>query len=72
MKGWGTVNEIKVLLMQGKSVSEVARELGIDRKTVRKYRDLDMDQIAREREAGRSANRSWMTTRSGFGRAWSG
>lgn len=52
LKGWGTVNEIKVLLMQGKSVSEVARELGIDRKTVRKYRDLNMDQIAREREAG--------------------
>lgn len=51
MKGWGTVNEIKVKLAQGKTVSEVARELSIDRKTVRKYRDQTMEEIAGEREA---------------------
>ncbi len=52
------MNEIKLLLKQGKKVSEVARELGIDRKTVRKYRNRDIAQIAHEREAGQTRKRN--------------
>jgi len=57
LKGWGTVNEIKVKLAAGKTVSEVARELKIDRKTVRKYRDQTMAEIASEREAPQKRRR---------------
>lgn len=46
MKGWDEVIEIKKLIGEGRSVSEVARGLQIDRKTVRKYRDLEIDEIA--------------------------
>lgn len=46
MKGWDEVIEIKRLIQSGQNVSEVARELGIDRKTVRKYRDLSPEDIA--------------------------
>lgn len=54
MKGWGTVNKIKVLLAEGRGISEISRQLGIDRKTVRKYRDLSMEEIAKKhRESGR-------------------
>ena len=57
MKGWDVVNEIKVLLANNCSVSGVARKLGIDRKTVRKYRDMEMDQIAEYRRARRRRKR---------------
>ena len=56
MKGWKTVNEIKVLLQKGMKIAAIARRLGIDRKTVRKYRDLDMDEIAAYR--GQSVTRT--------------
>ena len=46
MKGWEEVIEIKKLIEEGRKVSEVARRLGMDRKTVRKYRDLPIEQIA--------------------------
>ena len=36
---------VKTLLETGKSISEVARELGIDRKTVRKIRDKVKDGV---------------------------
>src|SRR5690348_14766173 len=36
MKGAGEMFEVKALVAQGASVSAVARELGMDRKTVRK------------------------------------
>ncbi|MCH8017527.1 MAG: transcriptional regulator, partial [Acidobacteria bacterium] len=39
MKGWEEVIEIKRLIEEGHKVSEVARRLKMDRKTVRKYRD---------------------------------
>ena len=39
------------------SVSAAARKLGIDRKTVRKYRDMEMDQIAEYRRARRRRKR---------------
>ena len=54
MKGWETVNKIKVLLAEGRGISEISRQLGIDRKTVRKYRDLSMEEIAeKHRQSGR-------------------
>jgi len=46
LKGWEEVIEIKRLIQTGQKVSAVARELGIDRKTVRKYRDLTPEDIA--------------------------
>lgn len=46
MKGWDEVMEIKRLIEEGHKVSEVARRLKMDRKTVRKYRDLPVEQIA--------------------------
>ena len=56
MKGWDEVIEIKRLIQAGRKVSEVARELGVDRKTVRKYRDLSVEEIAVDR--GRARRRS--------------
>jgi len=46
LKGWDEVIEIKQLIQSGQNVSEVARELGMDRKTVRKYRDLTPEEVA--------------------------
>ncbi len=46
LKGWEEVIEIKRLIEEGHKVSEVARQLKIDRKTVRKYRDSPVEQIA--------------------------
>lgn len=51
MKGWRMIHEIKKRLSAGVSVSEVARKLGIDRKTVRKYRDLETVQVKQQRKA---------------------
>ena len=48
MKEWGMINKIKKQLEVGKSISEVSRELGIDRKTVRKYRDMTHEDIAKK------------------------
>lgn len=57
MKGWDMISEIKVMLVQGRSVSSVSRQLGIDRKTVRKYRDLAMDEIAVKRRQAQRRSR---------------
>lgn len=46
MKGWEEVNQIKALLAQGKTVSDVSRKLQMDPKTIRKYRDMDMETFA--------------------------
>jgi transposase len=46
LKGWDEVIEIKRLIKEGLTVSEVARRLKMDRKTVRKYRDLGVGDIA--------------------------
>ena len=46
MKGWDEVIEIKRLIEEGHKVSEVARRVKMDRKTVREYRDLPVEQIA--------------------------
>ncbi len=57
MKGWDEVIEIKRLIQTGHKVSEVARELGIDRKTVRKYRDLTPEDIAEYRSRTKRRSR---------------
>lgn len=57
MKGWEIVIEIKRLLSEGLEVSEVARRLKVDRKTVRKYRDLDMEGVAAARRRGAQRSR---------------
>lgn len=43
MKSWGTMQKIKEMIESGASVSKVARELKIDRKTVRKYREMTLE-----------------------------
>ncbi|MFQ5741575.1 MAG: hypothetical protein ACE5JX_21465 [Acidobacteriota bacterium] len=54
MKGWEIVSDIKRLLSKGLGVSAVARQLKVERKTVCKYRDLDMDEVgAARRKASR-------------------
>ncbi|HUP24698.1 MAG TPA: IS21 family transposase [Thermoanaerobaculia bacterium] len=49
MKGAGTMFDVKTKLAQGESVSAVARELGMDRKTVRKLGTATMAPV---RQAG--------------------
>lgn len=46
MKGWEMINDIKSKIKESGNVSKVAKELKVDRKTVRKYRDMPMDEIA--------------------------
>lgn len=46
MKGWDMINKVKTMIEEGRTVSSIARKLKMDRKTVRKYRDLEMDEIA--------------------------
>jgi len=50
MKEWQMIHDIKKRLKQGQSVSGVARDLCIARKTVRKYRDRDEAEIRTERK----------------------
>lgn len=50
MKGWNMINDIKIMIKNGQKVSEIAEKLGIDRKTVCKYRDMDIDEIAEYRK----------------------
>lgn len=50
MKGWRMIHDIKKKLEAGLSVSEVARKLQIDRKTVRKYRDLESGEIKQQKK----------------------
>jgi transposase len=57
LKGWDEVIEIKRRIKEGRKVSEVARELGIDRRTVRKYRDLTPEQIAVYRNSTKRRSR---------------
>ena len=69
MKGWEIVNQIKVMTKEGRNVSEIARKLRIDRKTVRKYRDMEMDAVADMRVQARKRSRKvtrfkeWLETR---------
>lgn len=57
MKGWDVVIEIKRLIEEGKKISELARRLGVDRKTVRKYRDMPVDKIAAHRSESKRRSR---------------
>ena len=57
MKEWRMINKIKKQLEVGKSISEISRELGIDRKTVRKYRDMTHEDIAKKMNQIKSALR---------------
>ena len=54
MKEWGMINKIKKELEAGKSISEISRELGIDRKTVRKYRDMTHEDIAKKKNQNKN------------------
>jgi transposase len=49
MKGWEMINKVKAMILDGYKVSAISRKLKMDRKTVRKYRDMDMDEIAEYR-----------------------
>jgi transposase len=57
LKGWEEVIEIQRLIQAGRKVSEVARELGVDRKTVRKYRALTPEEIAVYRNSSKRRSR---------------
>jgi len=57
LKGWDKVIEIKRLIQAGRKVSEVARELGVDRKTVRKYQALTPEEIAVYRSSTKRRSR---------------
>lgn len=46
MKGWEMISQIKQKLRDGHNVSRISRELKIDRKTVRKYRDMTFEEVA--------------------------
>jgi transposase len=52
------IHKIKAGIEKGKSVSELARRLDVDRKTVRKYRDLSEEEIRRGRRQSRRRRRS--------------
>ncbi|MGB3975815.1 MAG: IS21 family transposase [bacterium] len=54
MKGWDVITQIKAELEKGKKVSEVARMFKVDRKTVRKYRGMSMDDIAHYKQTRRA------------------
>ncbi|MBN1296611.1 IS21 family transposase [bacterium] len=47
MKGWDVITQVKAALDTGMTVSQVARKYDVDRKTVRKYRDMSMDDISK-------------------------
>jgi transposase len=57
MKGWEMISEIKRLLKDGSNVSKVSRQLSIDRKTVRKYRDQPFDVIAENQRKAKRRKR---------------
>ncbi len=57
MKGWEEVIEIQRLIQAGGKVSEVARELKIDRKTVRKYQALTPEEMAAYRNSTKRRSR---------------
>jgi transposase len=69
LKGWDEVIEIKKLIKEGRSISEVARRLKMDRKTVRKYRDRPVGEIAegfcKARQRSRKIDRyqEWIQSR---------
>ena len=50
MKGWDMINNVKIMIKKGQKISAIAEKLGIDRKTVYKYRDMDMDDIVEYRK----------------------
>ena len=57
MKRWEEVSQIKVMLEEGKSVSAVARALNMDRKTVRKYREMSMETVIADRSPNKKRRR---------------
>lgn len=71
MESWAVIHRIKKSLEEGLSVSETARTLGIDRKTVRKYRNLSEREIRRMRKKARRRSRKidgfldWLEVRVG-------
>jgi transposase len=58
MESWTVIHKIKAGVEKGMSVSELARRLGVDRKTARKYRDLSEAEIRRGRRRTRRRKRS--------------
>lgn len=58
MESWAMIHKIKSGVEQGVSVSKLARRLGVDRKTARKYRDLSEEDIRRERRRVRRRRRT--------------
>jgi transposase len=71
MESWAVIHRIKESLDQGLKVSEIARRLGVDRKTVRKYRNLSEKEIRRMRKNARRRSRKidgfldWLKVRVG-------
>lgn len=57
MEGWAVIHEIKRQIEAGLSVSEIAREMGLDRRTVRKYRDASEAETRRKRREPRGRPR---------------
>ena len=57
MKGWDMISDIKSKINESGNVSKVAAALKIDRKTVRKYRDMPMEEIAEKHQNCRSRTR---------------
>jgi transposase len=58
MESWAVIHKIKAGIERGEPVSRLARRLGVDRKTVRKYRDLSEEEIRRGRRRARRRKRS--------------
>lgn len=52
MESWAVIQEIKKRIESAEALSQIARELQVDRKTVRKYRDLSDEEIRDERRQG--------------------
>jgi len=46
MKRWQMIRRIKKGIDRGESVLANSRKLGIDRKTVRRYRDMSHEEVA--------------------------
>lgn len=57
MKGWEMIVEIQERFRKGESVSSIARRFKIDRKTVRKYVGMSMDDVAAEKTRARTRSK---------------
>jgi transposase len=58
MENWAVINKIKEGIEKGESVSELARRLGVDRKTIRRYRDLSEEEVRRTHRQARRRERT--------------